>query len=100
MIQTLAFTLLAALCSCSNHSIEPTTDPVDPPTTKSTIAGSFDSPYNRYSKGDRHIAQTNAFRAEIMWSDTDWSNDRTRRQLILWRNAGDVSGVKDKKGDL
>ena len=29
-----------------------------------------------------------------------WSNDRTHRQLILWSNAGDVSGVKYKAGDL
>ena len=100
MIQTLAFTLLAAFSSCSNNSIEPIIDPVDPPMTNSIIAGSFDSPYNRYSKGDKHIAQTNAFRAEIMWSDTVWSNDRTHRQLILWSNAGDVSGVKYKAGDL
>lgn len=102
MINILLFSAFITLISCDKSGTEdiPVNPPVEPPVEEVSIAGSYDSPYNRYSKGDKHIGQNNSAKVETIWSDTVWINDRVHKQLVLWSTQNEVSNIKYNITDL
>lgn len=74
--------------ACKNADPKPT-EPIEPDKeVKKSLNGSFESKFNRYTRGQTFIG--NEVKA---WVDTAWKNDRIHKQLILWadKNIDDLS---------
>ena len=79
---SLAYGVIACTEGLPTDNWEEPVVPVDPAVT--TLRGSFESKFVRYSKGQQHEAQMEEAKIVTLWKDTLWQNDRTHKQIVLW----------------
>ena len=96
------FLLICGVIACTDGL--PTDDwgePVSPsdPVT-SSLQGSFESKFVRYSKGQKHEGQTAESKIVTLWKDTLWQNDRTHKQIVLWSADQKYSDLTYDVSDL
>lgn len=88
----LNFTIVSILLACSDNFEQPVKGS---PNTEVSLNGSFESKFNRYTKGDSFTGSPIK-----IWSDTVWQNDRTHKQLILWTEKEDIKKLTYQVSDL
>ena len=79
---SLAYGVIACTEGLPTDNWEEPVVPAEPAVT--TLRGSFESKFVRYSKGQQHEAQTEEAKIVTLWKDTLWQNDRTHKQIVLW----------------
>lgn len=92
--------LLPCVLSCGKTPATPSGKDDPTPVVETTMKGSFDSKWNRYSEGQIHKGQTDEKFIEKEWKDTLWLGDRAHKQLILWTEEKPVRGISVDVSDL
>ncbi|WP_195630162.1 DUF4091 domain-containing protein [Bacteroides finegoldii] len=96
------FSLACGVVACTDgmptDNWEEPVAPSEPAAT--TLQGSFESKFVRYSKGQQHEGQTVAAKIATLWKDTLWQNDRTHKQIVLWSGDKKYTGLTYHVSDL
>ena len=95
---SLAYGVIACTEGLPTDNWEEPVVPVDPAVT--TLRGSFESKFVRYSKGQQHEAQMEKAKIVTLWKDTLWQNDRTHKQIVLWSGDKKYDDLTYEVSDL
>ena len=95
---SLAYGVIACTEGLPTDNWEEPVAPVDPAVT--TLRGSFESKFVRYSKGQQHEAQMEEAKIVTLWKDTLWQNDRTHKQIVLWSGDKKYDDLTYEVSDL
>lgn len=95
---SLAYGVIACTEGLPTDNWEEPVVPVDPVVT--TLRGSFESKFVRYSKGQQHEAQMEEAKIVTLWKDTLWQNDRTHKQIVLWSGDKKYDDLTYEVSDL
>ena len=95
---SLAYGVIACTEGLPTDNWEEPVVPVDPAVT--TLRGSFESKFVRYSKGQQHEAQMEEAKIVTLWKDTLWQNDRTHKQIVLWSGDKKYDDLTYEVSDL
>lgn len=77
-------------------------NPVAPeePSAATGLKASFESKFERYTKGQKHEGQTAEEKIVTLWKDVLWQNDRTHKQIVLWAVDKRYSNLTYEVSDL
>ncbi len=70
------------------------------PLPKATLHGSFDSKFNRYSKGENPFKAPANQKQYTAWRDTVWKGERVHTQILLWTDKEAIGDIKYTINDL